>query len=164
MLTIPAMRFIEQLTHFCIRCPVLYYFLQISFVGPSMRLVWEITLLFTRIYFSMQFSMHMEQYNLTDAINHQLDMSTASRRLKSPQSLYGASTHPTMVTHTLQSWSCMIDSHPFSVLCQSASNKAISNFDLETTRSWTWVWSKGKTIQSAQYRIYLLSFCFTSIW
>ena len=40
-------------------------------------------------------------------------MSTARRPLKSPQSLYGASTHPTMVTHRWQSWSWMIDSHPF---------------------------------------------------
>ena len=39
-----------------------------------------------------------------------LDMSTACRRLKSPQSLYGASVHPTMVTHRSQSWSWMIDS------------------------------------------------------
>ena len=44
---------------------------------------------------------------------NQLDMSTARRRLKSPQSLYGTSTHPTMVTHRSQSWSWMIDSHPF---------------------------------------------------
>ena len=42
-----------------------------------------------------------------------LDMSTARRRLKSPHSLYGTSTHPTMVTHRSQSWSWMIDSHPF---------------------------------------------------
>ena len=44
-----------------------------------------------------------------------------------------------------------------------SSNKAISNFDLETTRSRSWLWSKGKTIQSAQYLINLLSFCLTSI-
>ena len=43
----------------------------------------------------------------------QLDMSTARRRLKLPQSLYGTSTHPTMVTHRSQLWSWMIDSHPF---------------------------------------------------
>ena len=43
----------------------------------------------------------------------ELDMSTARRRLKSPQLLYGTSTHPTMVTHRSQSWSWMIDSHPF---------------------------------------------------
>ena len=43
-----------------------------------------------------------------------------------------------------------------------SSNKAISNSDLKTTRSRSWMWSKGKTIQSAQYLINLLSFCFTS--
>ena len=32
-----------------------------------------------------------------------------------------------------------------------------------TTRSGSWVWLKEKTIQSAQYLINLLSFCFTSI-
>ena len=48
-------------------------------------------------------------------------MSTARRRLKSPKSLYGTSTHPTMVTHRLQSWSCMIDSQPFLSMSISAS-------------------------------------------
>ena len=43
---------------------------------------------------------------------NQLDMSTARLRLKSPQSLYGTSTHPTMVTHRSHSWSWVIDSHP----------------------------------------------------
>ena len=42
-----------------------------------------------------------------------LDMSMARRHFKTPQSLYGTSTHPTMVTHRSQSWSWMIDSHPF---------------------------------------------------
>ena len=36
-----------------------------------------------------------------------------TQRLKLPQSLYGTSTHPTMVTHRSQSWSWIIDSHPF---------------------------------------------------
>ena len=40
-------------------------------------------------------------------------MSTTRRRRKSPQWLYGTSTHPTMVTHRSQSWSWIIDSHPF---------------------------------------------------
>ena len=40
-------------------------------------------------------------------------MTTARRRLKSPQSPFGTSTHPTMVTQRSQSWSWMIDSHPF---------------------------------------------------
>ena len=44
-----------------------------------------------------------------------------------------------------------------------SSHKAISNFDLEPTRSMPLVWSKGKTIQSAEYLIDMLSFCFKSI-
>ena len=44
-----------------------------------------------------------------------------------------------------------------------SSNKAISNFDLETTRSKSWLWPKGNAIQSAQYLIDFFSFCFTSI-
>ena len=95
-----------------------------------------------------------------------LDMSTARRHLKSPQSLHGTSTHPIMppIGHSQgHEWSTHI---PF-VPCQSAtpnsSNEPISNFDLETTRSRSWVWSRGKTIQSAQYLTDLLSFCFTSI-
>ena len=59
-------------------------------------------------------------------------------------------------------WSTHI---PF-VPCQSSLpflNKAISNFDREPASSRSWMWSKGKTIQSAHYLIDLLSFCFTSI-
>ena len=44
----------------------------------------------------------------------ELDMSTARRRPKSPQSLCGTSPHRTMVTHGSQPWWWMIDSHPFS--------------------------------------------------
>ena len=96
-------------------------------------------------------------------------MSTAHGHLKSPQSLHSTSTHPTMVTHRSQSWSWMIDSHTFHSMSISppppySSNGAISNFDFETTRSRSWVLSKGKTLQSAQYLTDLLSFCFTSIW
>ena len=40
-------------------------------------------------------------------------------------------------------------------------DKAISKFDLETSRSRSWVWSKGKVIQSAQYLINLIPFHFT---
>ena len=64
-------------------------------------------------------------------------------------------------------WSTHI---PF-ISCQSApppsphsSNKAIWNFDLENTRSRSWVRSKDKSIQSAQYLIDFISLCFTSIW
>ena len=42
-----------------------------------------------------------------------LVMSTARRRLKSPQSLCGTSTHPTRVKQRSQSWSWMINSYPF---------------------------------------------------
>ena len=42
-------------------------------------------------------------------------------------------------------------------------DKAISDFELETPRSRSWMWSKGKVIQSAQYHINSLPFHFTSI-
>ena len=42
-------------------------------------------------------------------------------------------------------------------------DKAISDSDLETLRSRSWVWSKGKVIQSAQSHINSLPFHFTSI-
>ena len=42
-------------------------------------------------------------------------------------------------------------------------DEAISDSDLETPRSRSWVWSKGKVIQSAQYHINSLPFHFTSI-
>ena len=42
-------------------------------------------------------------------------------------------------------------------------DKAISNSDLETPRSRSWVWSKSKVIQLAEYPINLLPFHFTSI-
>ena len=53
------------------------------------------------------------------------------------------------------------------VLCRSTTHswdKASSDSDLETPRSRSWVWSKGKVIQSAQYHISSLPFHFTSIW
>ena len=42
-------------------------------------------------------------------------------------------------------------------------DKAISDSDLENPRSRSWLWSKGKVIQSAQYHINSLPFHFTSI-
>ena len=92
-------------------------------------------------------------------------MSTACRRLKSPRSLSGTSSHPTMVTLVnimvmngwLRSFSFHVNRpHHFW-------DKAISDSDLETPRSRSWVWSKGKVIQSAQYHINSLPFHFTSI-
>ena len=97
----------------------------------------------------------------------QLDMSTAQRRLKSPRSLSGTSAHPTMVTlvniMVMNGW---LTSFSFHVNRPSNSwDKAISDSDLaiSTPRSRSWVWSKGKFIQSAQYHINSLSFHFTSI-
>ena len=80
-------------------------------------------------------------------------MSTARRRLKSSRSLSGTSAHVTMVTQVnimvmngwLSSFSFIVNRPPHSW--------AISDSDLETPRSRSWVWSKGKVIQSAQYHI-----------
>ena len=92
-------------------------------------------------------------------------MSTAHRCLKSHRSLSGTSAHPTMVTLVnimvmngwLRSFSFHVNRPPDSW------DKAISDSDLETPRSRSWVWSKGKVIQSAQYHINSLPFHFTSI-
>ena len=89
-----------------------------------------------------------------------LDMSTAYRRLKSPRSLSGTSTHPTMVRQVkilvmngwLTSFSFIVNRSPHSW------DKATSDSDLYTPRSRSWVWSKGKVIQSAQYHINSLLF------
>ena len=89
-------------------------------------------------------------------------MSTARLRLKSPQSLSGTSAHPTMVTlvniMVMNGW---LTSFSFNVNRQFHSwDKAISDSDLDisTPRSRSWVWSKGKVIQSAQYHINSLPF------
>ena len=94
-------------------------------------------------------------------------MSTARRRLKSPQSLSGTSAHTTMVTlvniMVMNGW---LTTFSFHVNRPShSSDKAISDSDLEITTpgSKSWVWSKGKVIQSAQYHINTLCFHFTSI-
>ena len=94
-------------------------------------------------------------------------MSTAHRRLKSPQSLSGTSAHPTMVTlvniMVMNGWLTYFSfyvNRPY-----HSWDKAVSDFELElsTPGSRSWVWSKGKIIQSAQYRINSLRFHFTSI-
>ena len=94
-------------------------------------------------------------------------MSTARRRLNSPQSLSGTSAHPTMVTliniMVLNGW---LTYYSFHVNRSFYSwDKAISDSDLEisTTGSRSWMRSKGKVIQSAQYHINSLRFHFTSI-
>ena len=92
-------------------------------------------------------------------------MSTTRQCLKSPRSLSGASPHTTMVTLVnimvmngwLTSFSFHVNRLPHSW------DKAISNSDLETPRSRSWVGSKGKVIQSAQDPINSLNFHFTSI-
>ena len=48
-------------------------------------------------------------------------------------------------------------------LSSHSCDKAISDSDLETSKSRSWVWSKSKVIQSAQYLINLLPFRFTPI-
>ena len=94
-------------------------------------------------------------------------MSTASRRLKSPQSLSSTSAHPTMVTlvniMVMNEW---LTYSSFHVNRHSHSwDKAIPDFDLEisTPGSRSWVWSKGKVIQLAQYHLNPFHFRFTSI-
>ena len=94
-----------------------------------------------------------------------LDMSTARQRLKWPQSLSGTSAYPTMVTQVnimvmngwLTSFSVIVNRPPHSW------DKAISDSDLETPRSRSWVWSKGNVIQLTQYHINSLPLHFTSI-
>ena len=89
-------------------------------------------------------------------------MPTARRRLKSPRSLSGTSAHHTMVTLVnimvmnwwLTSFSFHVNRSPHSW------DLAISDSDLETPRSRSWVWSRGNVIQSAQYHINSLSISF----
>ena len=111
-------------------------------------------------------SFSLTQINFISSMD-KLDMSTACRRLKSPQSQSGTSAHPTMVTlvniMVMNRW---LTSFSFHVNQPSHSwDKAISDSDLEisTPRSRSWVWWKGKAIQSAQYHINSLHFHFTSI-
>ena len=87
-------------------------------------------------------------------------MPRACRHLKSPQSLSGTSTHRNGHTKvTLMIMNAQLTSLSFYVNKSSHSwNKAISNFGLETSRSRSWVWSKGKVIKSAQYLIDLFPF------
>ena len=90
-------------------------------------------------------------------------MSTARRHLKSPRSLFGTSAHPSMVTlvniMVMNGW---LTSFSFHVNRPSHSwDKAISDSDLETPRSRSWVWSKVKVIYS-EPSILLIRFLF--IW
>ena len=105
-----------------------------------------------------------------DVKHKKLDMPTARRRLKSPRSLSGTSAHGTSAYATtvtqvnimvmngwLTSFSFIVNRLPHSW------DKAISDSDLETPRSRSWVWSKGKVIQLSQYHINSLPFHLTSI-
>ena len=92
-------------------------------------------------------------------------MSTARRRLKSPRSLSSTFTHPTMATlisiMVMNGW---LTSFSFHVNRPSHSwENAISDSDLETPKSRSWVWSRGEVIYSAQYPINSLPFHFPSI-
>ena len=99
-----------------------------------------------------------------DYLSHsysELDMSTARRRLKSPQSLYGTSTHPTIVTHRSQSWSWMINSQPFlSMSVRASSDTAILKFDLEKSKVKVMgeVKGQGHIVHSVSNRCTSLSF------
>ena len=94
-------------------------------------------------------------------------MSTARRRLKSPQSLSGTSAHPTMVRLVnIMVMNVGLTSFSFHVNRPSQSwDEAISDSALEiaTPRSRSWVWSKGNVIQAVQYHIKSPRFHFTSI-
>ena len=89
-------------------------------------------------------------------------MSTARRRLKSPRSLSGTSPHPTMVTlvniMVMNGW---LTSFSFHVKRPPHSwDIAISDSDLETPRSRSWVWSRGKcrTVGPVSYQLTSFSF------
>ena len=97
--------------------------------------------------------------------SYKLDMSMARWRLKSPWSISGTSAHRTMGTLVnitvmngwLTSFSLHVNRPP------NSWDKAISDSDLETPRSRSWVWTKGMVIQSAQNHINSLPFHFKSI-
>ena len=90
-------------------------------------------------------------WGFSNSSEKNLDISTACQRLKSPHSLSGTSAHPAMVTlvniMVMNGW---LTSFSFHVNRPSHSwDKAISDSDLETPRSRSWVWPKGKVTQSA---------------
>ena len=97
--------------------------------------------------------------HIMECMHKKLDMSGARRRLKS---LSGTFTHLTMVTQKSVTWSWMDNSFHGNRPAHSW-DKAISNSDLKTSRSRSWLWSKGKVIQSDQYLINSHPYHFTSI-
>ena len=94
-----------------------------------------------------------------------LDISMARWRLKSPRSISATSAHPTMVTlvniMVMNGWLTSFSFHVNRPL--HSWDKAISDSDLETPRSRSWMWSKGKVIQLAQNHINSLPCLFKSI-
>ena len=92
-------------------------------------------------------------------------MSTARWSLKSPLSLSGTCVYPTTgIQVNIMVMNGWLTSFSFIVIRSPHSwDKVISDSDLETPRSRSWVWSKCKVIQSAQYHINSLPFYFTSI-
>ena len=119
----------------------------------------------TSHYLSQCWPRFMMPYGVTKPPWVKLDMSMARRRQKSPRSLSGTSAHPTMVTlvniMVLNGWLTSFSFHANQL--SHSWDKAISDSDLETPRSRSWVWSKGKVIQSAQNHINSLPFHFKSI-
>ena len=96
-------------------------------------------------------------------------MSTARRRLKSPQSLSGTSAHRTMVRlvkiMVMNGWLTSLSFHVNRPSQSWDKATCISHCDLEISirRSRSLMWSKGKVIQLAQYHINSPRFHFTSI-
>ena len=97
---------------------------------------------------------------------HQLNMSMAQRHLKSPRSLSGTSTLPTMVTQRSQSWSWMIHSHPFCTKSISPPIPEIGLFQTLTLKLQGQGHGCGQSAQPYNWPSILLDlfpFCFTSI-
>ena len=90
-----------------------------SYTGPCIKwtFIWHFRISINRITYFIE-----------------LDMSSARRRRKSPQSLSGTSTYPIMVTHRSLSWSWMVDSHPFRSMSVSPSSSQIRLFQTLTLK------------------------------
>ena len=85
-------------------------------------------------------------------------MSTARRCLKSPQSLSGTSTHPTMVAHRSRLWSWKIDLHPF---CSMSICPPIPQIRLCQILPWNYkVKVMGVVIRAIPYSQPSIWFCF----
>ena len=108
------------------------------------------------------FSKFKKWFQNLNVDHNELDMSTARRRLKSPRSLSGTSTHPTMVTLVnimiMNGWLT-----PFSFHVNRPPHsweKSISDIDLEIPRSMSWVWSGARSYSRPS--IILTHFLFVS--